>query len=184
MDAIVDQSNPQIEVIDYFPGDDLFTPLRRRKGLPIGNLTSQIFANVYLSPFDHFVKEVLRCPAYLRYVDDFVLFEDNKAILWDWLEQMIVFLQNYRLQLNLNRCDIFPAKTGRRFLGQVVSITNRRLPGANVRAFRKRLRTWQEHPPENRQQRIGSWLGHAKQADAQGLLKTMNLNFTTTPITI
>jgi RNA-directed DNA polymerase len=53
----------------YFPGDDLFAPLRPR-GLPIGNLTSQFWANVYLNPFDHFVKRVLRCPGYVRYVDD------------------------------------------------------------------------------------------------------------------
>ena len=54
---------------DIYPGDDLFTPFERRRGLPIGNLTSQLFANVYLDRFDHFVTEVLRAP-YLRYVDD------------------------------------------------------------------------------------------------------------------
>ncbi len=53
----------------YFPGDDLFAALRRR-GLPIGNLTSQFWSNCYLDPFDHFVKRELRCKAYLRYVDD------------------------------------------------------------------------------------------------------------------
>jgi retron-type reverse transcriptase len=53
----------------WFPGDDLFTPLRPR-GLPIGNLTSQFWSNCYLDPFDHFVKRELRCGAYLRYVDD------------------------------------------------------------------------------------------------------------------
>ena len=57
----------------YYPGDDLFTPFERRRGLPIGNLTSQLFANVHLDGLDHFVKEVLRAPGYLRYVDDFAL---------------------------------------------------------------------------------------------------------------
>jgi hypothetical protein len=47
-------------VIDYFPGDDLLTPVQRRRGLPIGNLTSQFFANIYLNGLDHFVKEQLR----------------------------------------------------------------------------------------------------------------------------
>jgi len=46
----------------YFPGDDLFAPLQPRS-LPVGNLTSQFWANVYLDPFDHFVKRELRCPA-------------------------------------------------------------------------------------------------------------------------
>jgi hypothetical protein len=53
----------------WFPGDDLTAALRPR-GLPIGNLTSQFWANCYLNPFDQFVKRELKCPAYLRYVDD------------------------------------------------------------------------------------------------------------------
>ena len=72
MDAIVDGSNAQEPVDLHFPGDDLFAPLRRRRGLPLGNLTSQFFANLYLDGFDHFVTEVLRAP-YLRYVDDFAI---------------------------------------------------------------------------------------------------------------
>ncbi len=71
LDAVVDGSNPQEPVCRYYPGDDLFTPFERRRGLPIGNLTSQFFANLYLDCLDHFVKEVLRAP-YLRYVDDFL----------------------------------------------------------------------------------------------------------------
>ncbi|RIK24998.1 MAG: RNA-dependent DNA polymerase, partial [Chloroflexi bacterium] len=65
----------------YFPGDDLFA-INRPRGLPIGNLTSQFWANVYLNPLDHFVKRELKCPAYLRFVDDVVLFADDKATLW------------------------------------------------------------------------------------------------------
>jgi hypothetical protein len=169
MDAIVDRSNPQSELFDYFPGDDLLTPLYRRRGLPIGNLTSQIFANFYLSPFDHFVNEVLRCGAYLRYVDDFVLFANEKMILWDRLGMCVNFLQKYRLKLSLNRCGIYPAEAGWRFLGQVVFVQRRKLRGAHIRAFGKRLRRWRKNPPENMQQRVASWLGHAKQADANGL---------------
>jgi RNA-directed DNA polymerase len=83
MDAIVDGSNAQEPVDLHFPGDDLFEPHRRRRGLPIGNLTSQFFANLYLDGFDHFVTEVLRAP-YVRYVDDFALFDDDPAVLADW----------------------------------------------------------------------------------------------------
>src|ERR1700731_4142707 len=67
----------------YFEGDDLFAPYRRRRGLPIGNLTSQFFANLYLDGFDHFVTEVLRAP-YVRYVDDFALFHDDLSVLAEW----------------------------------------------------------------------------------------------------
>jgi RNA-directed DNA polymerase len=55
----------------YFPGDDLWAAARPR-GLPIGNLTSQFWANCYLNPFDHFVKRELRSQGYVRYVDDFL----------------------------------------------------------------------------------------------------------------
>lgn len=72
----------------YFVGDDLLAAVRPR-GLPIGNLTSQLWANAYLSSFDHFVKRELRCQAYLRYVDDFLLFSDAKASLWRWREAII-----------------------------------------------------------------------------------------------
>lgn len=69
LDTVIDGSNPQEPVHLHYPGDDLLTPLTRRRGLPIGNLTSQFFANVYLDGLDHFAKEVLHAP-YLRYVDD------------------------------------------------------------------------------------------------------------------
>jgi len=64
----------------YFPGDDLFA-INRPRGLPIGNLTSQFWANCYLNPFDHFVKRELHCQGYLRYVDDSLFFGDDKHIL-------------------------------------------------------------------------------------------------------
>ncbi|MGQ9592834.1 MAG: reverse transcriptase domain-containing protein, partial [Planctomycetota bacterium] len=81
LDAIIDASNTQDPVVEYFPGDDILTPLERRKGLPIGNLTSQFFANVYLDDLDHFVKDGLGVKAYLRYVDDFAAFSDDKREL-------------------------------------------------------------------------------------------------------
>ena len=77
----------------YYPGDE------RRRGLPIGNLTSQLFANVYLDRFDHFVTEVLRAP-YLRYVDDFALFADDPARLEAWRCRLAAFLARRRLSLH------------------------------------------------------------------------------------
>ena len=68
--SIIDNSNEQVSVPGHFPGDDLFTQLDRRRGLPIGNQTSQFFGNVYLDALDHFIKEDLGCPGYIRYVDD------------------------------------------------------------------------------------------------------------------
>lgn len=68
----------------YFPGDDLFAANRPR-GLPIGNLTSQFWANVYLNGLYHFVKRQLKCRGFVRYVDDLLLFSDSKRDLHNWL---------------------------------------------------------------------------------------------------
>lgn len=65
VDAIIDGSNAQESVHIHYPGDDLFTPWQRRRGLPLGNLTSQFFANLYLDGLDHFCTEVLRPCGYL-----------------------------------------------------------------------------------------------------------------------
>ena len=175
IDTIIDGSNPQKPVFNYFPGDLLFTPARRRIGLPIGNLTSQWFGNYYLNPLDHFVKEKLRCKAYVRYVDDFVLFSQHKTQLWEWKKQVEVFLQDFRLKLHPRRCQVYPAAVGNRFLGQVVFRTHRRLASNNVRKFKKRKRKWDRHPPKNLRQRLDSWVGHAGQANTYSLLLSLGL---------
>lgn len=75
----------------YFPSDDLFARNRSRR-LPIGNMTSQFWTNVYLNKFDHFVKRELKCRGYVRYVDDMLLFSDHKASLHAWREEAIAYL--------------------------------------------------------------------------------------------
>ena len=109
---IIDNSNPQEEVLDYFNGDDLLTPIMRRKGLPLGNLTSQFFANIYLNGFDHFIKEGLQCKYYIRYVDDFVLFSNNKRELKSLKNELIDYLETIRLKINSKRSQIIPTEKG------------------------------------------------------------------------
>jgi retron-type reverse transcriptase len=79
-------------IIDYFAADDLFTPYLRKRTIPIGNLTSQFFANVYLNGFDHFVKQQLKCRHYIRYVDDFVALGNSKAQLYKIKARMQEYL--------------------------------------------------------------------------------------------
>jgi RNA-directed DNA polymerase len=103
--------------VTYFPGDDLFAALRLR-GLPIGNLTSQFWANVYLHELDLFVKHTLHCRAYLRYMDDFVLFCDDKGQLQGWKERIREFLASHlRLALHPKKSPVFPAAVGIDFCG-------------------------------------------------------------------
>ena len=91
------------------------------KGLPIGNLNSQFFANVYLNCLDQFVKHQLKCRYYLRYCDDFVLLDTDPERLCAWREQIWLFLQE-RLQLELNdRSEkLRPTCDGVDFLGYIV----------------------------------------------------------------
>jgi retron-type reverse transcriptase len=175
MDLIIDSSNEQEFVADVFRGDDLLTAIQRRKGLPIGNLTSQFLANVYLNPLDHFVKQRLLCHGYVRYVDDFALFSDSKRGLWHWKEKMERFLDDYRLKLNPGRCFVSRRSHANPFLGQKVFASHRLLCSKTVRKMKKRLRIWEDAPPQNMQQRIAAWRGHAEQADAYCLLKSLGI---------
>ena len=164
---IIDHSNPQEPVLSYFPGDDLFTVADRRRGLPIGNLCSQLFANYYLDGLDHFVKETLRCPAYVRYVDDFVLLDDSSARLQAWQAEIGYFLQAYRLNLHGQKTQVLPVAAGHSFLGHRVFPAYRTLRSQNVRRFRRRnrqqlwrLRNGHLTLPEYHQS-LTSWAAHA-----------------------
>jgi RNA-directed DNA polymerase len=176
---IIDQSNAQEPVLKWFPGDDLFTPTERRRGLPIGNQTSQFFANVYLDPLDHFVKERLRVGGYVRYVDDFLVFCDDKTHLADVREQIAGFLVRLRLRLHATKNVVFPVNQGIRFLGYRVFATHRLLVQENVWRFRRRLRKMQRQYAEcamsldQARQRIVSWIGHARQADTYRLRRRL-----------
>jgi Reverse transcriptase (RNA-dependent DNA polymerase) len=90
----------------------LFTPSERRRGIPIGNQTSQFFANVYLDPLDHFVKDRLGIKGYIRYSDDFLVFSDDKSYLADVREQIKTFLVRLRLWLHPAKSVVFPVKDG------------------------------------------------------------------------
>jgi RNA-directed DNA polymerase len=123
----------------YFAGDDLLAGERAR-GLPIGNLTSQFWANCYLSAFDHFVKRELRCPAYLRYVDDFLLFGDDKAMLWAWKQALVQRLSDMRLTIHMESAQVKPVSEGLPFLGFQVFPTHRRLRRRKGIAYQRRLK--------------------------------------------
>ena len=178
MDRIVDCSNAQEPVHLHFPGDTLFTPFERKRGLPIGNLTSQFFANLYLDRFDHWVTEVLRAP-YVRYVDDFALFHDDPAVLGEWRQRIARFLEGRRLKLHPRKTVVLPADEPAQFLGFVLHKEGRRLPDDNVRRFRNRLRglrdRWRAGSIGARRvvARVTAWIAHASHAKTWGLRRAM-----------
>ena len=179
MDLIVERSNPQEYVQEYFEGDDLLTSVARKRGIPIGNLTSQFFANIYLNGFDHFVKEALKCRYYIRYVDDFVVLGNDKAQLHEVKSAMAGYLAGLRLKLHPHKCQVFPVSTGTDFLGYQVFPTHRRLRASSVTRARRRLRrlsrdyragaiSWQAVNHS-----VRSWLGHVQHADTYGLRRSL-----------
>jgi hypothetical protein len=113
------------------------------KGLPIGNLTSQFFANVYLNELDQFIKHELKCRHYLRYVDDFILLADSPQLLLHWRERIIDFLQQ-RLQLQLkDLAEPKPVKSGANFLGYIVYPHYRLVRRRVVGSLHERLNDFQ-----------------------------------------
>jgi len=162
----------------YFPGDDLFA-LSRPRGLPIGNLTSQFFANLLLDPVDHFIKEQLRVPGYVRYADDLVLFGPSKAFLWECLERLTLELASLRLKLHGGKTQVRPQYCRLRFLGFELSTSGRRLTQDGIRRFNRRTRQlrWlkqqQRTSPQHITASMRCWISHAEQANSLGLRREL-----------
>ncbi|MBI3244445.1 MAG: RNA-dependent DNA polymerase [Chloroflexi bacterium] len=158
----------------WFPGDVLLSALRPR-GLPIGNLTSQFWANVYLNGFDHFIKRELKCAGYVRYVDDFLLFGDDKAQLRQWRVAIIEQLAGLRLTLHENRAQVYPVMTGIPFLGFRVYPTHRRLKRRNGVNFQRRFKGLIGRLVDRKinvaqiQASVRGWVNHASHGDTFGL---------------
>jgi retron-type reverse transcriptase len=171
IDTIIDASNPQEAVIHHFPGDDLLTPVQRKRGLPIGNLTSQFFANFYLSSFDHFVKENLKAKHYLRYVDDFAFLSNDRTFLANIRLVVEDYLSTLRLRIHPIKSQLFATKIGANFLGFRIFPTHIRVRNQNLRYARKRLKEMQVAyaaraiTPSEIQQSLQSWATHLKHGD-------------------
>jgi RNA-directed DNA polymerase len=113
---------------------------RIQKGMPLGNLTSQFFANVYLNELDYFIKHKLRAKHYLRYVDDFVILHHSKKQLKLWKKEINNFLgDKLKLQLHPDKSRIKKLKRGIDFLGFRIFINHRILRKRNIRSFKRKL---------------------------------------------
>jgi len=184
MDLIVDHSNEQESAVAWLAGDDLWTPMERRRGLPLGNLTSQWFANWFLTGLDHHVTGPLRIAGYVRYCDDFILLDDDRGKLGDAANMVKDWLAGKRLLLHARRLRVSPVCAGLPFVGFRVWPTHRLLKKDNVRAFRRRVRWMQrayargEIEWEDVKMRLNSWLGHAKQADSGRLVRRVSADWT------
>jgi len=144
--------------------------------MPLGNLTSQFFANVYLAELDEFVKHRVRAKYYLRYVDDFIILERNRALLADYLKSISVFLlQNLKLELHPEKSRIIPLHSGITLLGFRAFYHCRILKKSNQRRIWKRLAAFDRLLKEGKISRerimlsLAGWNGYAMMGDTYNL---------------
>ena len=143
------------------------------KGIPIGSLTSQLFANVYLNELDHFLKDRLKIKYYVRYMDDCVIIHHNKKYLRDLQETIGVFLyQNLKLKLN-GKTQVFPLKSRAiDFLGYRIRTTHILPRKRNIKRTRKNFKRMARLYSEGKIDleyivpRVASFLGYTKNANA------------------
>lgn len=141
--------------------DDLFAPgssyrQTPAKGMPIGNLTSQLAANIYLNDFDHWIKECLRLRHYIRYVDDIVVLGRSREALLDVAEQMIDRLEAEGLTVHPRKVRLAPTRAGVPFLGYVVWPQHVSAGQYLRRRYHQRLRQ-HEHGGRDRTEAIRSY---------------------------
>jgi hypothetical protein len=138
-----------------------------------------LISNVYLNPFDQFVKRELKCRRYLRYVDDFLLFAEDKAALREWREAIIRFLAGLRLTLHENAAQIRPTAEGLPFLGFVVFPDHRRLKPARGYDFRRKLAVQLNAYAAGQLEQdrvtasVQGWTAHAAHGDTWGLRRAV-----------
>jgi retron-type reverse transcriptase len=170
----------------YIPDNDIvwllkqiissFSSTRQGIGLPLGNLTSQLFANIYMNELDKFAKHKLRIKHYIRYADDFVILSDNKQWLEDISNSIGGFLKE-KLNLNLHPNKIFikTLNSGVDFLGYVDFFEHRILRTNTKRRMFKNLKIKKNHlkqeiVSENEfNQSFQSYLGILKHCDGHNL---------------
>lgn len=152
--ASIDQATLIDILRSYIRDDDLlwllgevigsFSSTAFGKGLPLGNLTSQLLVNVYMNEFDQFVKHKLKAKYYIRYADDFVIFSPEKEELERFLWQMNEFLEReLKLTLHPDKAFVKTLASGVDFLGWVHFSDHRVLRTATKRRMMKRMRV---HP--------------------------------------
>jgi len=142
-----------------------------KKGLPIGNLISQFAANVYLNELDQFVKHELKAKYYIRYVDDFIIFEEDQGKLAAYIPRIESFLSaRLKLSLHPKRRKIAPVSSGVDFLGYIVrpkyTLVRRRV----VNNLKSKIISGQA-----RKETIASYMGHFKWANTYRLKKHLSV---------
>jgi len=165
----------------HFPGDDLLAPLMRPHGLPIGNLTSQVWANVHAAPIDHALASHLGLRRWVRYTDDVWVFSNDRGELRRAWTELGLVATRQRLRLHPGKSNVQPTSTPFRCLG--FSIRRReaavaiRLRGESLRRFKRcahRLLRSVERGAVSRDDArcsVLAWIAHARHGHTESLRK-------------
>ncbi len=142
--------------------------VRENIGMPLGNLTSQFFANVYLNELDYFVKHKLRAKYYIRYVDDFVILHENKELLETWKGKINDFLkEKLKIELHQDKSNIIPLSRGIDFVGFRNFYYFTLLRKRNIRSILIKIEQYKigEISKENLLESFQGWQAYAKWAN-------------------
>lgn len=149
---------------------ETFTP-RKGDGIPIGNLTSQLWANVYGTQVDRFLAQILKISTFFRYMDDIVILHHSKAVLQGVLDFMEAYCMN-SLRLRFSKWSIRPASEGINFLGYRIFKTHKLLRKDSVKRAKRKMINFARHDDEaGLMQFAASFSGHAQWADSANLIK-------------
>ncbi len=148
------------------------------KGLPIGNMTSQLLAIYFLNDLDHYIKEKLHCKYYVRYMDDFVIFHHDKEELKRLKKIIEEKLQEFKLDLN-KKTNIYDLNHGFGFLGYQFLLKGKRLilkiNPQTKRRIKRKMRKLKKINAPNYEQIKASYMGYLKIAHSKNLIKKMDL---------
>lgn len=144
---------------------------QKGKGLPIGNMTSQILAVYYLNDLDHYIKEKLRIKYYVRYMDDFILFHEDRKYLKYCLDEIEKKLAEIKLKLN-KKTQILEIHHGFCFLGYRFILKDKKLlmllSSSTKKRVRKRVKYVRENNPEMLDKTLASYNGYLNGAASGG----------------
>ncbi len=149
------------------------------KGIPIGNLTSQLFANIYLNELDKFVKHKLRVRYYIRYMDDFVILHESRFYLYKIKEEIRLFLISIKLKLHTKKSEVFPVVLGIDFLGYVIYKDYRLIRKRTIKRFlcriKKKIKKYDLNVLsfDKLVESFNSWEAYMNHGDSCGLKKSL-----------
>lgn len=175
IDRVIDSHHDSVRQ-EWGTSGSLFDVENHQYGMPIGNLTSQFFANVYLDALDQFVKHTLRVKGYVRYLDDFILFEHSRAKLKSLGRRVIEQLESLELRMHPDKYRLLHSSQGVDFVGFVVRADGRiRVRTSTVKRFQACLANdrWQirqrSRSAAQLTNSVRAWIAHVQHAQSYRL---------------